>query len=371
VNKSGINIFGLPQYTLGIGEDARMASLVLNSIGWKHDFVKAPISCSANLIDGSESIIVNSGPVDGNGIDLFSFPPIEMMRIAIEGGRGLIESPRYKIGAWPWELPRWPESLSKLHLFVDEIWAQSDYVYECFSSIMGAKVFKVPMLVQVKNPNKIDKQVLGVDKSIFFFYSMFDGNSRLTRKNPLAAVRAFLKAFPKKNTHVALLIKAMNITNDDPIWRQITLEASRDSRILIHKEWLNSQSLINLMASCDALISLHRSEGFGRVLAEAMLLGQSVIATNFSGNLDFCKQDNSYLVNGDLVPVKKGEYLLYENQYWMDPDIDLASDQLLRVFNDPVERKEKALKGKKLIETNYSIASVGEQYRKRLNSIER
>jgi glycosyltransferase involved in cell wall biosynthesis len=365
----GVNIFGFPEFALGIGEDARMASLALQSAGWNSAFIKIPLNCTSNKIEKPAEILVHKKPSSKYNIDLFCLPPTEMIRLAIEGGMEIIESKRYKIGAWPWELPFWPKNLSNIKFMVDEVWAQSDYVFNCFSQLDNLKVYKIPMAVEIGLPQKIEKKLLGVSVNTYVFYSMFDGNSRLARKNPLGSLRAFERAFPDKNENVALFIKVMNVSPDNEAWKILLKFASKDPRIHIFNQYLSSQELLNFISSCDALISLHRSEGFGRVLAEAMLLNQPVVATKFSGNLDFCTKDTSYLVDGELIPVRKGEYLFYEDQYWMDPDIDLAALEIRKVVDDNNQRLTKIQNAYNLIRSNHSIHSVGLAYRTRVEAI--
>jgi glycosyltransferase involved in cell wall biosynthesis len=185
----------------------------------------------------------------------------------------------------------------------------------------------------------------------------------------MASLKAFEKAFSYKNDNVALFIKAMNVSVENEMWRFVIEAASRDTRIHIFQEYMNPQGLLNFMASCDALISLHRSEGFGRIIAEAMLLEIAVIATNFSGNVDFCTQETSYLVDGALIPLAKGDYLFYEDQYWMDPDIELASLQIQLAYEDSRQRVIKLTNAKNLITEKYSIAAVGAAYKDRLSEV--
>jgi glycosyltransferase involved in cell wall biosynthesis len=123
------------------------------------------------------------------------------------------------------------------------------------------------------------------------------------------------------------------------------------------------------MACCDAYISLHRSEGFGRVIAEAMALGQPVVATNFSGNVDFCDEQTAFLVDGELVPLRPGDYLFHEGQYWCDPDVEIAAGQIARVFGDADMRQRIAKAGRARIERDYSMAAVAHAYAQRLNEI--
>jgi glycosyltransferase involved in cell wall biosynthesis len=292
-----------------------------------------------------------------------------MVRLALEGGRKLIDAPTHKIGAWPWELPHWPSAFGKVHQMVDEIWAQSKFVQSVYSRLGDTPVHHMPMAVEVPAPLNPERARFGLPANDFLFYLMFDGNSWLSRKNPLAGVRAFKEAFSESSPGVRLVIKAMNVRDEDPVWREVLALAANDRRIHIVSERLSRQDTIDFMACCDAYISLHRSEGFGRVIAEAMALGQPVVATNFSGNVDFCEPDTAFLVDGELVPLRPGDYLFSEGQYWCDPDVSIAAEQLKRMIEDAPLRKRVAEAGYARIRRDYSVEAVARAYQRRLAEI--
>ncbi len=362
----GVNIVGFPQGVLGLGEDARMAAQAMQLGGFDVALVNAPMS-GPSRIDMSMNHLLRDDLA--YQVSLFCLPPPEMVRLTLEGGRRLVESDTYRIGAWPWELPHWPSAFGPADAFVDEIWAQSHFVEAAYTRLGSPRVKHMPMAVVIPEPREIDRKRFGLPEHDFLFYLMFDGNSWLTRKNPVAGVMAFKQAFARETSGVGLVVKAMNVRDDDPTWRQVRELAVADDRIHIVSERLDRQDTIDFMASCDAYISLHRSEGFGRVIAEAMALGQPVIVTNFSGNVDFCDEETSLLVDGELVPLRAGDYLFHEGQYWCDPDIGIASKQIARAFGDAALRERIARAGRARIKRDYSMAAVARAYEQRLNEI--
>ncbi|MGH9582417.1 MAG: glycosyltransferase, partial [Bryobacteraceae bacterium] len=132
---------------------------------------------------------------------------------------------------------------------------------------------------------------------------------------------------------------------------------------------LRRPELHELIAACDSFVSLHRSEGFGLGIAEAMYLGKPVIATNYSGNVDFTKQDNSCLVDYRLVPVKPGEYLFPEGQVWADPNVDQAAMYMRRLAGDRDYAKRIGSAGTESIRRQHSAKATGARYAKRLKQI--
>ncbi|AOJ09091.1 glycosyl transferase group 3 [Burkholderia mayonis] len=362
----GVNIVGFPQGVLGLGEDARMAAQAMQLSGFEVALVNAPMSGPRRLDTSMNHLLRDDLAYQ---VSLFCLPPPEMVRLTLEGGRRLVESDTYRIGAWPWELPHWPSAFGPASAFVDEIWAQSRFVEAVYARLGETSVRHMPMAVVIPEPQSIDRKRFGLPEHDFLFYLMFDGNSWLTRKNPVAGVMAFKQAFAKEASGVGLVVKAMNVHDDDPTWRQVRELAAADDRIRIVSERLDRQDTIDFMASCDAYVSLHRSEGFGRVIAEAMALGQPVIVTNFSGNVDFCDAETSFLVDGDLVPLRPGDYLFHEGQYWCDPDIGIAAEQIARVFGDVSLRGRIAKAGRARMERDHSMAAVAHAYELRLNEI--
>ncbi|SIT36295.1 Glycosyl transferase group 1 [Paraburkholderia ribeironis] len=362
----GVNIVGFPQGVLGLGEDARMAARVLQLTSTPVVLVNAPMSGPAKLDTSVDHLLSDELKY---GISLICLPAPEMVRLALEGGRKLIDAPTHKIGAWPWELPHWPSAFGKVHQMVDEIWAQSKFVQSVYSRLGDTPVYRMPMAVEVPAPVHPDRARFNLPANEFLFYLMFDGNSWLSRKNPLAGVQAFRQAFGETSPGVGLVIKAMNVRDDDPVWRAVCDTTAGDSRIHIVSERLSRQDSIDFMACCDSYISLHRSEGFGRVIAEAMALGQPVVVTNFSGNVDFCEPDTAFLVDGDLIPLRAGDYLFSEGQYWCDPDVSIAAEQLRRVIDDVALRECIAKAGQQRIVRDYSVEAVARAYARRLAEV--
>lgn len=213
-----------------------------------------------------------------------------------------------------------------------------------------------------------NRPALGLPEDRFLFLVMFDGNSWLSRKNPLAAVQAFAKAF-QGNRHVGLVIKAMGLDRASAGWQAVETVIKDDTRVTVIDKTLSRDELTTLSASCDAYVSLHRAEGFGRIIAETMLLGVPTITTNFSGNTDFCLPTTSYLVNGPLVSLRREDYIFAEGQHWCDPDVDEAAQQMQRLFEDRSHTSVLVQAARDLIRSQYSPAAAGAAYRQRLMAL--
>jgi glycosyltransferase involved in cell wall biosynthesis len=196
--------------------------------------------------------------------------------------------------------------------------------------------------------------------------SVFDCNSWFQRKNPMCAIRAFQQAFPKGRKDVQLVIKMMNSRADLPEYRELMRTAAQDLRIVVIDQFLSRNDMLALLDCADVFVSLHRSEGFGRVVAECMLMGKPVISTNYSGSVDFAFDGTAYVVDGPLVPLKKGDYSEYEGQHWMDPDVGLAAQAMQRCVDDPSGTAAMALRVQAHVQTHHSIEAVAQRYQARL-----
>ena len=361
----GMNIIGFSQAIIGIAEDVRMAVRSADSAGVPCAVIDAPMPGPARLDHTLDSRTVK---LPSHPVSLYCLPPTEMIRLGMEGGRSLLTAGTYNIGAWHWELPKWPDHLVGIQQMVSEAWVFSDYVKNSFSALTDIPILRMPLAVELPKTTGPDRKAFGLPAKKFLFLVMFDGNSWLSRKNPVAAVRAFKAAFPS-DRDVGLVIKAISLEEDSVGWQSMLSEINGDERVIVINQSLSRVDVTRLMASCDAYVSLHRSEGFGRIIAEAMLLGIPTITTNFSGNVDFCTQDTSYLVNGELMPLSASEYIFAEGQFWCEPDTSLATSQMIRVRENASERQKIARTAQENISENYSIQAVAKAYKTRLQQL--
>lgn len=173
------------------------------------------------------------------------------------------------------------------------------------------------------------------DQPAFTFLFSFDFHSYIERKNPVAVIDAFRSAFPVDRKDVRLVLKSINGDIFQSQFYELIEYVLKDPRILIQDGFISRQQMIALMASADAYVSLHRSEGFGLGLAESMYLGKPVIGTAYSGNVEFMTPDNSCLVDYIMIEVKPGDYMHGEGQYWAAPDINDAARHMRRLVDEP------------------------------------
>jgi glycosyltransferase involved in cell wall biosynthesis len=205
----------------------------------------------------------------------------------------------------------------------------------------------------------------------FLFLFFFDFRSFIQRKNPWAALRAFAAAFRDDPSAPVNLVIKMNGTGACPEDYQtfLALDAVRDPRVILIDRVMEDREIKELVRLCDCFLSLHRSEGFGRGLAEAMYFGKPVIATGYSGNLDFMNEMNSCLVDCTLVPVGAEEYPYGAGQRWAEPDVEQAAWYLRQLVADSVHATGIGQRAAHYIQTHHSFVAVGARHRRRFEQL--
>ncbi len=361
---SGVNVIGYGRGEFGIGEDVRMAVRALSSAGMEACVPILPLSVAARQEDSSIKGYEVTKPVFRT--NLICLPYYETLRLLAATRHDVLDR-RYNIAFWQWELSKFPESMRSALELVDEIWASSSFTAEAVRAATDKPVFHMPMVVSLNTPTlKWTRADFALSENDFIFLTVLDGNSSLKRKNPMAVVRAFASAFPQ-DKDVSLVIKAMNVSESLPHWRSIVEWAARDKRIHLIVDTYSKDKLIGLQSVCDSFVSLHRAEGFGRNIAEAMLLGKPVIVSDYSGNQDFTTEETAFMVPGSIVPLAEDDYTFAEGQVWFEPDVGAAAS-MLKVCREDIDlRRRKAVAGKAFVSRTFSAENVGASYKKRMD----
>ena len=358
LKEGGVTIVGHARGALGIGEDCRMAARALRETGVPIAVLDIPVP--GDSADNSlRCLLSDAPPYAATLLCLTGFSSLELF--AREGGS--FWEGRRIIGLWPWELPRWPARFKAAFDLVDEVWAASGFAAAAYGDA-PVPVRHLPPAVEI-SPASLARADFGLPEGIFLFHAGFDGNSTLTRKNPLGAIAAFQTAFPRTRRDVGLVVKAMNLPKSGALHDAIR----DDPRIWLIEKCLPRPEAEALLACCDAHVALHRAEGFGRIPAEALALGLPVIATGWSGTADVLTAETGFPVGFALVPVPPGAYPFAEGQHWAEPDIGHAARLMRQVADDPHAARAIAMRGQALIRRDYSPAAAGKRYRARLENL--
>jgi glycosyltransferase involved in cell wall biosynthesis len=273
----------------------------------------------------------------------------------------IFELSKKMIGYWFWELEHIPQHMIEAMHFVDEIWAGSRFVRDNFAAVTDKPVRYVPIAVPAPLPSSKDRSDFRQlqdfeDRPIFLV--VFDYFSIMERKNPIGAIEAFRMAFEPDEGPI-LIVKSMHAADRVPQRERVVASALDRSDIVLWDEYLSRPDQMALVASVDCLVSLHRSEGLGLHLAEAMWLGTPTIATRYSGNLDFQDDDCALLVDAVMSPVRHGQGIYPETATWADPDLVQASEFMRRIAADPHLRSSLSAAGRRRMENQSSPAATG------------
>jgi glycosyltransferase involved in cell wall biosynthesis len=246
---------------------------------------------------------------------------------------------RRVIGVWAWELPVVPTHWRHGARFAHEVWAPSRFTADAVERLAPGRVRVVPYpLAGAPLALAGDRASLGLPSDRLIVLTIFNLASSMERKNPLGAIAAFKAAFGASPDHLFVLkLSGVEAYQDDLALIRSAIGDAPNIRLMT--QTLPEPELRGLIAASDIVLSLHRSEGFGLIPAAAMLLERAVIATGWSGNVDFMTPETSALVSYKLVPVidPRGTYQL-PKAVWADPDTDDAVAQLRRLAGDAALR---------------------------------
>lgn len=282
------------------------------------------------------------------------------------------------VGYFLWELEVVPEA-HKLGLsLVDEIWVPTEYVQKLYQSVCESSIVKIGKAItvpEIANPNRMK---FGLREDALVFLISFDFGSSIERKNPLAAVKAFLGAFAERDD-VLLVLKTTSYQPEhwgDPFdqWGQILDLVANERRIKIIDQFLSEGDMFELIACSDVIVSPHRAEGFGYVPAYGLLYRKSVVVTGYSGTCDYCDENNAWIVKYQLTAVPNERFVYHvPDARWAEIDaIDLRRC-LLQAATDarkkePSRFSRETLKRQSVdqLEANFSYSRLKNTMLKRL-----
>jgi glycosyltransferase involved in cell wall biosynthesis len=350
----GLNIVGYVQRATGVGESARLCER----------------SCE---VAGLASQVIDVDRPDGGvpsalyRASIYHINADQLHEVSNQFPK-VFESSAYNIGCWHWELPEFPDAWIPSANLLNEIWAPSAFIQSSVSRKVAIPVVHMSHGVEVSEVETCTPQELGVPAGCFTFLCMFDFGSVMQRKNPFAAVEAFRRAFPAGSA-AALLLKTSNGSSwpEDHAELRERVHGMRD--VYLADGTLSRARVNGLLAATDAVVSLHRSEGFGLILAEAMSLGKPVVATGWSGNMDFMTPTNSCPVGFDIVALDRTHRAYEMGQHWAEPDVEHAAALMRRLFDDAAWRGRIGAAAEQTIRTRFSPAAAGMRYIQRLHSL--
>jgi glycosyltransferase involved in cell wall biosynthesis len=343
----GVNLYGFAYGELGIGEDLRMAVECCEAAGIAYHVVNVDAGDARQADMHLKGKVSEGDALPPYNTNIFCLPAFDTVsRVFMQKGAKVFEGYR-NIGWWPWELAVFPKTWTPYAFeLVDEVWASSTFLEGMYKRATDKPVKLVPLAVSVDRMKPYPRKHYGLPEKKFLFLYIFDFNSSVARKNPMAAVHAFKQAFKPSDNTVGLVLKTMNTKPNNPKWQTFLKECQTDKRIKLITETLDRPEVLGLINACDAYVSLHRAEGFGRTMAEAMLLGKPVVATNYSGNVDFMQNELVHPVEFKLIDLDNTDYQwvdMHDGAQWADCENISAATQLQKTRGSNVKAKAKQI----------------------------
>lgn len=274
----------------------------------------------------------------------------------------------YRIAYWYWEFDSIPESWKTYADTVDEVWTATEFIAQGLRERLSIPVRTLFPGVTLAPFQVRDRSYFKLDPGDFTFLFTFHMMSVMERKNPLGLIRAFRRAF-RADEPVRLVLKTSFGDRHPKQFQELLDAVAAEPTITIIDEVFSSDDVLSLMNTCDAYVSLHRSEGLGLTMAEAMLMGKPVIATAFSGNMDFMNEDNSLLVPFQRVKVGRPIPPYNADLEWAQPSEEHAAKLMRRLFDDQQWAREIGARGKRSAEASLSLEAAGQRIAKRLAEI--
>jgi glycosyltransferase involved in cell wall biosynthesis len=363
VEVPGVDVVGHLRSKLGVGEAGRAVVRALRA---------AEVDVSVLSVPAPWHREDDEFPVDhtaSHGAMLLAVNENMVQTTLARLGRPMT-SRRHLIGQWFWEVDPPPEQWRNTMTLLDEIWAPTMYLRDLIltRAPKGFPVVHMPLPVTVGDTVSDDARcLLGLDDRFMFLFA-FDFFSVAKRKNVTGLIDAYLRAFPVPG-NVQLVIKTIN--GQHRLGELECLRWMSGSRpdITVWDGHLDRDAALGLIASADCYVSLHRSEGLGLTIAEAMALGTPVIATGYSGNMDYMTPDNSIPIPWTLTRVGPGTDPYPADAVWAEPDLDAAAAAMRRMHADTEFRSRVAREARRHTRERFSAEACGRRMKERLEAI--
>jgi glycosyltransferase involved in cell wall biosynthesis len=353
----GVNLAGYLDSVLGVGEAGRQVARALESAG-------VPVARFSLIARGSERLSGDAPPWPDPPpypVNLVCVNPDGLEGAHDELGPAFFES-RYTVGLWWWEVDALPERFMRAFDLVDEVWVGSHHVADALSAVSPVPVVRVPLPLALEPAAAADLDLPDGFKFLF----AFDYGGVFDRKNPLGVIEAF-----ESGAGASLVIKCVGAEHHPEEHRRLLDAAAERPDVLVLDRKLAAGEMAALMEAADCYVSLHRSEGFGLTIAEAMLRGKPVVATAYGGPRDYLSEANSFPVDFQLVQIGEGNDPYPADSRWAEPDLGQASAWMRFVRDQPDEAARRAQRGREEILTAHAPEAAGQALARRLAMVSR
>lgn len=360
----GVNVAGFFTSELGLGEAARLLIAGLDASG----VPALPVQAQLVPPCRQEAEFTYANPdAAAYPINIVCMNGDSIAPFAREVGTSFFED-RHTIALWWWEVGEFPVGWEGAFEHIDEVWVASRHIYDAISPASPVPVVQVTLPVVMPRVARRSRTELGLPQDGFLFLFIHDYHSTAARKNPVGLIEAFKRAFPP-GSGAKLVVKSINADKLPHQHDRVVLAAGDHPDITLIDAYVSMAEKNAMIHACDCYVSLHRSEGFGLTVAEAMLLAKPVIATRYGGTLEFTTDAAAYLVDWSPIEVGEGAHPYPASGVWADPDLDQAAALMREVFADPERARERGEVGRRHVLAGHAPSVAGKSMRDRLRMI--
>jgi len=368
----GLNIVGFLAADLGIGESARCMVRAADAAGIPAALVPLKLNCKNRL--GDQSYATRFQDDNPHDVNIVHVDPPAARDVDHHHGADF-RAGKYNIAYFAWELPEYPDAWAAAFDYFDEVWCPSDFTTAAIAMKSPVPVLTMPHAIAFARPEGSVAQLrarFGLPADRYLFLTLFDLNSYAARKNPGAAIEAFRSAAQASGAlaqGAGLVLKVQNVAGNEPDFAALQASVRDLPGTILITDTLPRADVYALEAACDCFVSLHRSEGFGLAIAEAMYLGRPAISTNWSAPAEFLTAENGCPVRARPVVLDRNHGPYARGGTWAEPDTVHAAEWMQRLFTDRALGLRLGRAAQETMTTKFSPAVIGARYRRRLESI--
>lgn len=362
---AGLNVAGFFQGEYGIGDSSRaICELIQQS-----PIPSALINITSRNHRNLDRSLINFAETNPYSVNLMTFSFDYARRFFRDRGPAYFKD-RYNIGLWFWELEHFPPRWHHCFEYYDEIWTCTTFCQRSLEAVAPIPVVQIGYPLPVLPIPEPDHEGFGVSRDVFVFLFNFDFHSVMERKNPEALITAFRSAFDPVRDNAVLIIKSINSSHHPERLAALT-KLAEGLNIRWINEHLDGPRMLELFSTADCYISLHRSEGLGLGMARAMSFGKPVIATGYSGNLDFTTPETSLLVRYQLTEIPQNYGVYEKGNLWAEADTNHAAELMRWVVANPDAAAALGRRARAAVNLSMNPSTVLTKVHERLSIIDR
>ncbi|MGO4168384.1 glycosyltransferase [Novosphingobium sp. YAF33] len=363
-----ISVIGYLTTDTGVGEVGRLTLKSLTASGRRTEGLDIDLNVASSRTNVEMQSLIKDKAA--GRLHIFNINA-DQLPLVQQGYEDRLSKGAYRVAMPFWELAEFPDPWIRSFDQVDEIWAPSRFIQAGLVMKTKKPVIHMPVALDFTIDQVFDRKALGLPENRFLFLFSFDFLSFRSRKNPEAVIDAFTAAFkgtPYRD-HVSLVIKCVNSRHRPDELKRIKEAVGSSLDVHVVEAELTRSEMLGLVKAADCVVSLHRSEGLGLLVAEAMALGTPVIATDYSATTELVTAATGYPVEYKIKELQPGDYPFAMGQIWADPDISHAAWQMRQAVDAAGQNAEMLERARRQIIANHGTEAVIRAQDRRLQEL--